>query len=48
MLQGPTASYPPNASKRSIELLDRYRSLAPLSCVTASMVWHDLGIDLKR
>lgn len=48
MLQSPTASYPPNASTRSIELVDHYRSLAPLTCVTASMAWHDLDLDLRR
>lgn len=48
MLQAATASYPPNASKKSVELIDRYRSLAPLTCVTASMAWHDLGLDLRR
>ena len=48
ILQAPTAAYPPNASKQTIELIDRYRSLKPLSCQTVSMAWHDLGIDLKR
>jgi hypothetical protein len=48
MLEGPVASYPPNASARSIELVNRYRSFAPLTCVTASTVWHDLGLDLRR
>ena len=48
MLEGPVASYPPNASARSIELVNRYRSFAPLTCVTASTVWHDLDLDLRR
>jgi hypothetical protein len=47
MLEAPAAGYPPNASRRSIELIDRYRSLAPLTCVTASTAWHDLGLDLR-
>jgi hypothetical protein len=47
MLEAPEAGYPPNASRRSIELIDRYRSLAPLTCVTASTGWHDLALDLR-
>jgi hypothetical protein len=48
MLESPAARYPPNASRQSIQLVDRYRSLAPLTCVTASMGWHDLGLDLRH
>lgn len=48
MLEGPAASYPPNASARSIELINRYRSFAPLTCVMASTMWHDLGLDLRK
>jgi hypothetical protein len=47
MIETPFASYPLNTSKRSIELIDRYRSLGPLTCVIVSAVWHDLGIDLS-
>jgi hypothetical protein len=46
ILQAATPRYPPNASKRAIEFVDRYRSLRPLTCVRASMAWHDLGVDL--
>jgi hypothetical protein len=48
MLQGATPSYPANASKRAVEIVDRYRSLAPLTCEQVSMAWHDLGLDLQR
>ena len=48
MLQGATPAYPVNASKRAIDLVDRYRSLAPSTCQKVSMAWHDLGSDLKR
>ena len=47
MLESAAPSYPPNASQRSIERVDRYRSLAPLTCVMASTGWHDLGLDLR-
>jgi hypothetical protein len=47
MIEAPSANYPPNASKRSVELVDHYRSLTPLTCVTVSMGWHDLGLDLR-
>lgn len=46
MLEGPAATYPPNASTRSRELVDRYRAMAPLTCVMAHQAWHDLGVDL--
>ena len=48
MLQGTTPAYPANASKQAIELVDRYRRLAPLTCQKVSMGWHDLGLDLKQ
>jgi hypothetical protein len=48
MLQGATPAYPPNASTRAIELIDRYRTLTPMTCREVNMAWHDLGIDLGR
>ncbi|MBN9089604.1 MAG: hypothetical protein J0J01_22045 [Reyranella sp.] len=48
MLEGPAASYPASTSRQAIQLVDRYRSLAPLTCVTANMGWHDLGLDLRH
>jgi hypothetical protein len=48
MLTAAVPSYPPNASAISVELIDQYRSQAPLTCVTVSMAWHDLGVDLSR
>jgi hypothetical protein len=47
MLDAPTPSYPPNATRRSIELIDRYRNLTPRTCVTESLAWHDLGLHLR-
>ncbi len=48
MLTAPSPFYPPNASERSINIVNYYRTLMPLTCATVSMVWHDLGIDMRR
>jgi hypothetical protein len=42
MLTGPTPGYPPDATKRSVETIDHYRALAPVTCVTLNFAWHDL------
>jgi hypothetical protein len=47
MLEAAAAGYPPNASRKSVEFIDRHRRLAPLTCATASTGWHDLGLDLR-
>ncbi len=48
MLTAPTAFYPPNASARSIAIINEYRTLTPLTCSTVSMAWHDLGVDMRQ
>lgn len=48
MVEASAGNYPPNASQQSIELVDHYRSLTPLTCATETTSWHDLGLDLSR
>src|SRR5258708_738693 len=43
MLTDPQVSYPANASKKSISVIDWFRTLGPLTCVTYDLRWHDLG-----
>lgn len=43
MLTDAKAGYPPNASKKSISIIDWFRTLGPLTCVTYDLGWHDLG-----
>jgi hypothetical protein len=45
MLTAPTPSYPANASKKSVDLIDWFRTQAPVTCVQYSLDWHDLGYD---
>lgn len=48
MLTARAPNYPPNASKGSMEIIDHYRSLGPVTCVTLNTDWHDLGLDLSH
>ena len=48
MLTALVPSYPPNASAQSIETIKHWRALAPVTCVTYSLAWHDLGADPVR
>lgn len=48
MLTSSVPSYPLTASEHSVELIKRYRALKPLTCVTVSMAWHDLGLEPKQ
>jgi hypothetical protein len=43
LLTAPKASYPPNASERSIAIINIFRKMAPFTCVTYNLAWHDLG-----
>ena len=48
MLTAPAPSYPSGASVRSVEVINYYRTLAPLSCVEYSLAWYDLRRDPGR
>ncbi len=48
LLETPQPTYPPNATKFTRDSIDYYRSLAPFSCVTYNLKWHDLSLDLTR
>jgi hypothetical protein len=43
LLATPKPTYPPNASRHSVGAINFFRKLAPFSCVTYSLAWHDLG-----
>jgi hypothetical protein len=43
ILTAPRPTYPQGASERSIALINYFRRIAPISCVTYSLDWHDLG-----
>ena len=47
-LTGATPNYPPNASKRSIEAIDQYRALPPVTCATLNFGWHDLDVGATK
>lgn len=47
MVTARVPSYPPNASKRSVAIIDQYRSLAPVTCVMINTAWHNLRLDLS-
>jgi Family of unknown function (DUF6056) len=44
MLTGPTPLYPSDADKRAVETIDQIRARPPVTCVTLSLAWHDLGV----
>jgi hypothetical protein len=44
----PGTPLPADLSEQSISIVKWFRSLAPLTCVTYSLDWHDVGIDLSR
>ena len=48
MLTSRTPTYPPNVSQQWVWDFKYYRGLAPLTCVTYSLAWHDIGVDLWR
>ena len=48
MLTAAEPTYPANASAHSISLINQYRAMSPLTCVTLDLAWHDLGADLRR
>lgn len=48
MLTSRAPNYPSDASKRAIDIINHYRSLAPMTCVTINTAWHDLGLDLSN
>jgi hypothetical protein len=42
------AAIPATASPQARAAIRWYRSLAPLTCVSYGLDWHDVGIDLRR
>ncbi|UYN97342.1 MAG: hypothetical protein KIT25_10570 [Enhydrobacter sp.] len=43
MLTAEKPFYPAGASQRSIDIINYYRTLTPLTCEMVSMAWHDLS-----
>jgi hypothetical protein len=43
----PNARLPDDFSAKSIGIVNWYRSMAPLTCVTYNLDWHDIGIELS-
>ncbi len=43
LLTASKPTYPQGASARSVAIIDFFRRMAPISCVTYSLAWHDLG-----
>lgn len=47
MLTGRVPSFPAGANARERDIVNYYRSLSPLTCVTYDLAWHDLAVDLS-
>jgi hypothetical protein len=48
MLTDPNATLPPRLSELEQSTLDWFRSMAFMTCMTYTLHWHDVGIDLTR
>jgi hypothetical protein len=48
MLTDPNAALPPRLSEKEQGTVDWLRNMAPVACMTYTLDWHDVGIDLTR
>ncbi len=48
MLVAPTPTYPPQASERTIWLVNFYRSQRPFTCEMYGLEWHNLGFAFRK
>src|SRR5947208_17132399 len=43
MLTGENAALPPRLSKRERNTVDWFRGMAPVTCMTYTLDWHEIG-----